>query len=282
MDDGVNHFRRLAILWFIASAILTPLVVVVLAPGMPPGNGTVEASGQVYDNIVLLGVTTPIAMAVVVYLAYAMWAFRERNPDGPIQDGPAIRGNSTVQGWWIAITFAVVIFLAAFGTIELLGDGAGGGQGPNPIAVPAAAKTGHVLQVQVIAQQWEFDYRYPAYGGVETNYLELPTHTTVEFHVTSLDVIHSFWAIQLAVKADANPGFDNVAYATTKYPLKFEVRCAELCGVWHGYMYNGGSVVPASQFASWIQDQERTREPATKALPPYAKHYYPAPPRLGG
>ena len=34
----------------------------------------------------------------------------------------------------------------------------------------------------------------------------------VEFHVTSLDVIHSFWAYQLAVKADANPGVDNIAY----------------------------------------------------------------------
>jgi hypothetical protein len=43
----------------------------------------------------------------------------------------------------------------------------------------------------------------------------------VEFHVTSLDVIHSFYAYKLGVKADANPGVDNVAY--TKPP-------ATLCG----------------------------------------------------
>ena len=30
--------------------------------------------------------------------------------------------------------------------------------------------------------------------------------------MTSLDVIHSFWAYQLGVKADANPGVNNVAY----------------------------------------------------------------------
>ena len=38
----------------------------------------------------------------------------------------------------------------------------------------------------------------PGYGGVETPSLELPADTLVEFHVTSLDVIHSFWAYQLA------------------------------------------------------------------------------------
>ena len=31
----------------------------------------------------------------------------------------------------------MVLFLAGFGTYELLKNGAGGGQGPNPIAVPA-------------------------------------------------------------------------------------------------------------------------------------------------
>ena len=66
--------------------------------------------------------------------------------------------------------------------------------------------------MQVIGQQWEFTYRYPTYGGVETPHLVLPADTLVGLHVTSLDAIHSFWAYQLGVKADANPGVDNVAY----------------------------------------------------------------------
>ena len=44
----------------------------------------------------------------------------------------------------------------------------------------------------------------------------VPIDTTIAFHVTSLDVIHSFWAYQLGVKADANPSEDNVAYTTTE------------------------------------------------------------------
>jgi cytochrome c oxidase subunit 2 len=64
----------------------------------------------------------------------------------------------------------------------------------------------------VIGQQWLWTFRYPTYGGVETTKLELPVNREIEFHVTSLDVVHSFWAIELGVKADAVPGADNIAF----------------------------------------------------------------------
>ncbi len=279
MKGEVNHWRRFVLWWLVTSVIATLLVVIVLAPGMPPGNGTVESSGQVFDNTVLLGVSTPIAMAVVVFFIYAIIAFRERDPSASLE-GPRVLGDARIQMWWLVVTSVIVVFLAVFGTVELEGNGAGGGQGPNPVSTPP--KGTHVLQVQVIAQQWKFDYRWPAYGGVETPALEIPADTTIEFHVTSLDVIHSFWAYQLGVKADANPGVDNVAFVTTKSPMTFEVHCAELCGVWHGYMYDTGHVVPQTQFASWIAGQEKLYAPATKLLPPYALKYFPQPTRRGG
>jgi cytochrome c oxidase subunit 2 len=280
--DQKKHFRNILVLWLLASVIMTPLVVFVLAPGIPPGNGTVEAAGQVTDNTVLLAIATPVAMAVLVYFGYVLYAFREREPQ-VVTDGPAVRGNASVQFWWLITTTVVVLFLAAYGSIRLLADGSGGGQGPNPIAKPAAFKTGSPLQVQVIAQQWAFTYRFPGYGGVETSHLELPADTNVVFHVTSLDVIHSFWAYELGVKADANPGVDNVAYVTTKGPMSFSVHCAELCGVWHGYMFdNAGKVVPKTEFAAWIQQQQQQNAAATKSLPPYSKSYYPDPQRRGG
>jgi cytochrome c oxidase subunit II len=276
-----NHFLRIALWWLVVSVIGTALVVFVLGPGLPPGNGSVEASGQVTDNIVLMALSVPVAAAVLVYLTYALIVFRERNPE-VIVDGPPIRGNASIQLWWLVITTTLVLFLAGYGTIALLSNGAGGGQGPNPIAAPASANGDPPLQVQVIAQQWEFTYRWPAYGGVETPHLELPANTLVEFHVTSLDVIHSFWAYQLAVKADANPGQDNIAYVTTKGPLTFNIRCAELCGVWHGYMFDTGHVVTKAQFASWIKSQQTQFAPATKYLVPYSRTYNPQPLRRGG
>jgi cytochrome c oxidase subunit 2 len=279
--DQTRHWRNVVALWVIANVIMLPIVIFVIGPGLPPGNGSVEASGQVTDNTVLLAAATPVALMVVVYLAYAIWAFRERTPE-IVADGPAIRGNSSVQFWWLTVTTILVLFLAAYGTIRLLADGSGGGQGPNPIAIPAADAGGKPLVVQVVAQQWQFNYRFPGYGGVEVPTLELPEHTLVQFNVTSLDVIHSFWAYELGVKADANPGVNNVAYVTTKGPVIVHVRCAELCGVWHGYMDDQAQVVPKAQFATWIAQQEQKYAPATKGLPPYSKTYFPQALRRAG
>jgi cytochrome c oxidase subunit 2 len=139
-----------------------------------------------------------------------------------------------------------------------------------------------MLQVQVIAQQWAFTYRYPSFGGVETPHLVLPENTYVELHVTSLDAVHSFWAYELGVKADANPGTDNVAYVRTKGPRTFHIQCAELCGLWHGYMFDTGQVVPQAQFASWAKQQQSEFQPVMRYLPPYAHTYFPDPQRRAG
>ncbi len=127
----------------------------------------------------------------------------------------------------------------------------------------------------MIGQQWAWTFRYPQFGGFETTQLVLPVNEPVALNVTSLDVIHSFWAIQLGVKADANPGLDNVAYTTPQQTGNFEVRCVELCGIWHGSMYTQGSVVSATNFVAWAQQTETKLAAVTKLLPPYAPSYDP-------
>ncbi len=57
--NEVNHWRRFVLWWLGTSIVATLLVVLLLAPIVPPGNGSVEASGQVVDNTVLLGISTP-------------------------------------------------------------------------------------------------------------------------------------------------------------------------------------------------------------------------------
>jgi cytochrome c oxidase subunit II len=276
----VNHFRRVTLIWLLGSVVLDPLVIFIFAPTVPPGQGSVQASGQVLDNTILFGIATPIALAVLIFFGYSFVVFRERDP-AAVVDGPAIRGHAGAQLWWLIITTSTVLFLAGYATYRTFVDGAGGGQGPNPAAVPVE-RGKPPLQVQVIAQQWQFTYRYPSYGGVETNQLELPAYTLVEFHVTSLDVVHSFWAYQLAVKADANPNIDNIAYVKTRGPVRVDVHCAELCGVWHGYMFNTGHVVSGARFDTWIAQQQQRFAPIQKFLPPYARTYNPAPTRRGG
>jgi cytochrome c oxidase subunit 2 len=268
-----NHARRFGTIWIVASLIATPLVILLLGPILPPGNGSEQASGHVTDNTVLLAMATPVLLLVVIYLIYAVIAFRQ--PKGGVLEGPAVRGDARLQTVWIVITSLLVLSLAAYGTVRLEENGAGAGGGPSPLVVPKGKK----LQVQVIAQQWEFTYRFPEYGGVEVPHLELPVDQMVEMHVTSLDVIHSFWAYQLGIKADANPDVDNVLFVKPTKEETFEVRCAELCGIWHGAMFDHGHVVSKSAFATWIAEQQTKYAAATKALPAYSHTYLPEPTR---
>jgi cytochrome c oxidase subunit II len=270
-----NHALRFGLIWIVSSLIATPLVVLLLGPIMPPGNGSEQASGHVTDNTVLIGMATPVLLLVVTYLIYAIVNFRQAK--GAVHEGPAIHGNARVQTTWIVITSTLVLALAAYGTVRLLEDGAGAGAGPNPVSVPSGPK----LPVQVIAQEWMFTYRYPTYGGVETPHLVLPANQMVELHVTSLDVIHSFWAYQLGVKADANPNTDNIVFVRPTKLESFSVRCAELCGIWHGYMSDTGRVVTPAAFKVWIKEQQRQFTPVQKYLPKYSTKYIPEPLRRG-
>jgi cytochrome c oxidase subunit 2 len=274
-DEGAkHHFWRLIAVWVVLSAICDPLFYFLAGPHIPPGTMTSSAGGAQFDFNVLLIIALPVILAIWVYLAYAVFQWRaSRGGPEPVA-GPFARGHLSVQIAWIGITTVIVLGLFIFGTVQLVVPaGAGGGEGPNPIWTPASHD---VLAIQVIGQQWEWTFRYPTFGGFETHTLIIPADTTIAFHVTSLDVIHSFWAYQLGVKADANPGQDNVAYTTTTNQLgTFTVRCSELCGLWHGAMFTTGRIENVSDFVAWAKSSEATLAAATKLLPRFAWTYIP-------
>jgi cytochrome c oxidase subunit 2 len=278
-SGGPRHGIRIGVIWAVLTAIVVPLVIWVVGPHIPPGAMSQQSHDQHDVNVALTALATPVLLGVWVYFGYAMTVFRAEGAE--LADGPPITGNARVQVTWLFVTAAIVLGLAVFGTVDLLStSGSGGGEGPSPLAKPADAAT--AMQVQVIGQQWQWTFRYPGYGGVETATLELPVGREVELHVTSIDVSHSFYAVELAVKADAIPGSDNVAYVKALRTGSFQVRCAELCGLWHGHMNSTGQIVTAASFSSWIAGQQRLYAGVTKDLPPYSDVYTPQPLRNAG
>jgi len=285
-----RHGLRLLVMWLILSLAACLLIWFVWYPHLPPGRMSSSAKHQQFDIAVLAIIATPVIIGVVLYFVYAIVVWRAKPGDD--SDGAPIYGHTGVQATWIIGTSAIVLALAVFGTVELIGPaGAGAGEGPSPIWTLAGTRSAtwtpgsdHILEVQVIGQQWTWSYRYPQFGGMESVSLYLPIDTPVEFHVTSLDVIHSFWAYQLGVKADANPGVDNVAYTTPEQMGSVTVRCSELCGIWHAAMYNYGHVVSQTAFQAWasgLQAKEQA-DGLLAALPPYALTYDPTViPQLG-
>jgi cytochrome c oxidase subunit II len=269
-----NHGLRIFLLWLPVALAADLVLYFVYGPHMPPGTESTSAASQQFDIKVMSVMAAPVMAFVLIYAGYALTVWRRRAGDD--EDGPAIYGHSRIQAIWITVSSILVLCLAAFGTYELAWTGfagAGSGEGPSPIWNPSAG--GAPLQVQVIGQQWRFTFRYPQFGGFETTALMLPVGRPVQFNVTSIDVIHSFWAYQLGVKADANPGVNNVAFTTPTHTGLITVRCAELCGLWHGAMYDFGHVVSTATFEAWATSTEHQLASVTAMLPPYSTTYDP-------
>jgi cytochrome c oxidase subunit 2 len=267
----IRHGRRILLIWIVLALIADLLIWFAWYPHMPPGVMSSSAKHQQFDIAVLALAAAPVMLFVWTYFGYALINWRHR--DGDDDDGPPIFGHTGLQAAWIGGTAVIVLAAFVFGTVELIAPaGAGAGEGPSPVWKPSGD---NLLEVQVIGQQWQFTFRYPQFGGMETAQLVLPVGRAVEFHVTSLDVIHSFWAYELGVKADANPNVDNVAYTTPEHTGGFTFRCSELCGLWHGAMTDTGTVVSPAAFQAWAASTETRLASVTKILPPYALTYDP-------
>jgi cytochrome c oxidase subunit 2 len=231
-----------------------------LAP-MPPGQASNVASDESFIIKLLAIIAWPVFSAVLAGLFFTLVVNRTAPPQGEAS-ADALRGNTRVQTIWIAATLVVVLSLAVYGTVALAQEQPGAGISTVSASLAAPTSDSQPLEIQVIAQQWWFTYRYPTYGGIETSQLVLPVNQKIQFHVTSLDVVHSFWFYALGVKADGT----------------FRVQCSELCGLWHGNMAdNTAMVVSSGDFATWIQQQTALDAPIMKFLPKYSHTYEPDP-----
>ena len=163
-------------------------------------------------------------------------------------------------------TLVVVLSLAVYGTVALAIDQPGGGISTD---VGVAADAGvHGSTARGPGHRPAVVVHVPlsdATAGSRQRSWCCRSNQKIQFHVTSLDVIHSFWFYALGVKADAVPLNDNVVTATPTQIGTYRVQCAELCGLWHGNMAdNTAMVVSPSDFATWIQQQTTLDAPIMK------------------
>ena len=55
------------------------------------------------------------------------------------------------------------------------------------------------------------------------------------------------------------------------------IRCAELCGLWHGHMALHGRVVSMSDFDQWVAQEKTANQQNVPDLGPYQRTYFPEP-----
>ena len=136
--------------------------------------------------------------------------------------------------------------------------------------------------VQVVAQQFAWNVRYPGkdatFGRQEMrlvsndnlfgidpadpngkddvpllNEIHVVVHKPVIIYLSSKDVIHSFKLIAMRMTQDAIPGMRIPLHFTPTIEGKYQINCAQLCGVGHSSMSGGYLVVESQEaFDKWL------------------------------
>ncbi|MDP2355148.1 MAG: cytochrome C oxidase subunit II [Beijerinckiaceae bacterium] len=97
----------------------------------------------------------------------------------------------------------------------------------------AHERTAFVVEAQAEQWRWQFTRHTPAGSRTVVDRLDIPAGQAVEVAVTSIDVIHSFWAPRLGGKVDAIPGVTNRIIIRADRPGRYAGVCAEFCGIGH-------------------------------------------------
>jgi cytochrome c oxidase subunit 2 len=250
--------------------IITLIIVVLFAGRVWWFPESASAHGAQLDNqfVVTLIVTGAIFILAQGGLGYLIMRYRER----PGQQATYSHGNDKMEVIWTIAT--TVLF---FGMVLL------GFQVWIDMYIIAAPED--AIRIEVTGQQFAWTIRYPGPDGefgttspeliddsagnplgldpddpvgmddIVVPTMAVPVNRPIELLLRSKDVTHSFSVRELRVKQDTLPGMViPLRFVATKLG-KYEIACAELCGLGHHRMRSFIDVFSEEDYAEWLREQ---------------------------
>ena len=142
------------------------------------------------------------------------------------------------------------------------------------------------MEVRVVAEQFAWNVHYPGADGkfgktkpefmgtgnpvgldkedpaaaddvVTINQFHIPVNKPVIVHLSSKDVIHSFSIPVMRVKQDVIPGEEISIWFEALQTGKFEIACAQLCGLAHYRMRGFFTVETQAELDQWLLEKSQ-------------------------
>jgi len=207
-------------------------------------------SGQI-DRLfwIILGITGFFFFLVQGALLFFVLRYHHTNR----KKAQYIHGNTLVEVVWTLIPALILLWLT-FASQHLWVQ----------IRYPAAAPA-NPMQVQILAEQFAWNVRYPGPDGLfgtaddvtTINQLHLPLGQPTMVNLNSKDVIHSFFVAEFRVKQDAVPGLPTRIWLEPIKQGQYEIRCAELCGLGHYRMKGFVTTESVPDFQKWLVETKK-------------------------
>jgi cytochrome c oxidase subunit II len=223
-----------------------------------------------YDLIVPVFIVAGVVFLIVEgLLLFFVFKYRRRK-NRPAQIPPQIHGNNRLEIAWTILP-ALILAGVAVPTVTTIFD-------------LARKPEGNVLEVNVLAHQWWWEFDYPGEGIVTANELHIPTGRPVYVTLCAVGlgydqqptpnecqpgppdgqppaavgdgVIHSFWVPELAGTQDVVPGHANTLTLEADHPGRYSGQCKEFCGLSHAYMKFAVVAHTPEDYDAWVRNQQ--------------------------
>jgi cytochrome c oxidase subunit II len=222
-------------------------------------------------------------------------AVKFRRKPGELGDGVAVEGNVPLEILWTAIPAAIVLWISIY-SFEIYNEMGGfdpGSDGAHAMhsmpsgkgsamaatmtdasmapqldkrvavlgvgASPANQGKAAAVNVNVLGLQYAWIFTYPD-TNITSGELHVPVGKEVQLNMTAQDVIHAVWIPELRLKQDVIPGSQTELRFTTNKVGNYPLRCAELCGGYHGSMVTRMIVHTPEEYDAWIASQQQSTQ----------------------
>jgi len=248
------YVRRILIMAVIIGAGVIAMGWVVVGFMNTTGAPASDIMAEIEKTVLVFTIASAPLMAITLsVIFYSLTGWKHSSGDEPpMQESPAIRTNAVAVIAWITATSLLAGFLVVWGLMELATITSSSYGSVAADQQPNAPKQ---IDINVTGQQWVWSFEYPDQQGITSENLVVPIGTPLYFNVTSVDVVHDFWVVELGIKIDANPGAITNTGVTPNKLGTYNIRCAELCGLHHAYMETTIQVVTQEQFDAWVRDK---------------------------
>jgi cytochrome c oxidase subunit II len=199
------------------------------------------------DNTFLLifGVSALLLVGIAAAMIYFVIRYsRKRHPEAA-----QFHGNFWAEVIWIVVPtlLALGMFWSGWHSYRALRD-----------APPDA------LEVAVAARMWSWDFQYQ--NGKRSPVLVVPVGRAVKLDITSLDVLHGFYAPAFRIKIDAVPGMTNHAWFRADKPGEYVIFCSVYCGLQHAKMLSSIRAVSQEEFDAFLAETGGGAQPGRALL----------------
>lgn len=208
----------------------------------------ISRDGHMIDSLFMFILYLTGAVFIVTEFVMVWFMLRydkDANP-GPVK---YTHGSHHLEVVWTILPAATLLFIAlhqmnAWGQAKL----------------PSGEPQDNPITISVAARQFEWRLVYPGEDNVlhtpddiyTVNELHIPVDRDVVIHLTSQDVLHSFFLPNLRVKQDAVPGMIQKVWFRAMKTGEYDLVCAEICG-WGHYKMKGRLVVETqAEYDAWL------------------------------